>query len=89
MNTIQIKHGNNAPPNGVLSKYELGYSTKENKLYIGVPSGDGTISKEVAGLRGASILKITQNIVVHQLMEFLQLIQLMRRLLLVKVLLNM
>ena len=59
MNTIQIKHGNNAPPNGVLSKYELGYSTKENKLYIGVPSGDGAISKEVAGLRGASILKIT------------------------------
>ena len=59
MNTIKINHGNNAPPNGVLSKYELGYSTKENKLYIGVPSGDGTISKEVAGLRGASILKIT------------------------------
>lgn len=47
-NVIQIKHGASAPGDGVLAPYELGYAD-DGGLYIGVPSGDSTISKKING----------------------------------------
>ena len=35
MNTIKIKHGTNAPTNGTLQPYELGYVTSTGTLVIG------------------------------------------------------
>ena len=47
-NVIQIKHGASVPGDGVLAPYELGYAD-DGGLYIGVPSGDSTISKKING----------------------------------------
>ena len=45
-NTICIKHGTDAPDDGKLNPYELGYSDN-GILYIGVPSDNNSITKKI------------------------------------------
>lgn len=45
-NTICIKHGTDAPADGKLNPYELGYSDN-GSLYIGIPSGNNSITKKI------------------------------------------
>lgn len=70
-NVIQIRHGADAPQKGDLAEYELGYSTKEKALYIGIIDSAGVLdaipitAQEVELAKKATQLKTAQTIQVN------------------------
>lgn len=62
-NIIQIRHGEQKPPDGALSEYEIGYCKEDNSLYIGLPNtnGEGTIVKRILRFSGDGALILNES----------------------------
>lgn len=62
-NIIQIRHGEQKPPDGALSEYEIGYCKEDNSLYIGLPNpnGEGTIVKRILRFSGNGALILNES----------------------------